>query len=110
MPNVGQAPDLPREAVVETNVRLLAGRAVPQVAQKLPRAVRNLVRTHVENQELLVEAGAAMNLDLAFQAFLNDPQVLGLAFEDARDLFVDLVDAHREYLTDWSFDADVLAE
>lgn len=108
LPNEGQAPDLPRGAVVETNARLSADSVTRHVAGKLPRPVRTLVRTHVGNQETLVAAAVDGDLDLAFQAFLNDPQVMGLKLDDARDMFVDLVTAHREYLTDWDFDADVL--
>lgn len=108
LPNAGQAPDLPHDAVVETNVRLTNDTATPQVAGELPRSVKNLVRTHIENQELLVDAAFAGDLDLAFQAFLNDPQVMGLKLDDAREMFIDLVYAHQKHLSGWDFDAKVL--
>lgn len=108
LPNRGQAPDLPQNAVVETNVRLSENSITPQVAGTLPRGIRNTVTTHIENQELLVEAAFSGDLDLAFQAFLNDPQVMGLKMDDARAMFKDLVTTHKEYLSAWDFDANVL--
>ena len=106
LPNVGQAPDLPRNAVVETNVRLSGNTVTPLVAGELPPAVRNLIRLHIENQELLIEADG--DLDVAFQAFLNDPQVMGLHFDRAQEMFCELMEAHREYLGEWDFSSSVM--
>jgi alpha-galactosidase len=104
LPNRGQAPDLPEGAVVETNVLLTAGEATPLVAGRLPDQVRRMVETHVENQETLVAAGFAGDVDVAYRAFLNDPLV-GIGPERARSLFADLVAAERPYLEAWDLDA-----
>ena len=75
VPNRGQAPDLERGALVETNALLTEDATTPLTAQPLPDPVRTLVERHVTNQETLVAAGFAGDLDLVFQAFCNDPLV-----------------------------------
>lgn len=100
MANVGQAPDLARGAVVETNALVTGGEVTPLVAPELPRQVRNMVRTHVANQETLVDAGLAGDLDRAFRAFLNDPLVT-VQPDAAADLFREFVEEYRGYLDDW---------
>jgi len=109
-PNVGQCPDLPDGAVVETNAVVTGDDVSPVTAGPLPRQVRSIVETHVANQETLVEAGTTGDLDLAFQAFLNDPLVT-IERERARDLFAELVDRERESLDAYDLaGASVLAE
>ncbi|AHG01365.1 glycoside hydrolase family 4 (plasmid) [Halostagnicola larsenii XH-48] len=107
-PNRGQTPDLPTGAVVETNAMITGSGVAPITAGELPREVRSMVLRAIHNQETLIEAGFAGDLDLAFQAFLNDALVT-IGREEARDLFVELVDLEREYLQAYDLaDADVL--
>ncbi len=109
-PNVGQTPDLPDGAVVETNVLITGAGVKPITAGTLPREVRNMVTTAIHNQETLVEAGFAGDLDLAFEAFLNEPLVT-LSREDARELFAELIEREREYFADYDLEtATVLQE
>ena len=108
-PNEGQCPDLPDGAVVETNAVITGDDISPVTAGTLPRQVRSMVTTHVHNQETIVEAGMTGDLDLGFQAFLNDALVT-VGREDARELFAELVDIERDYFTDYDLDgADVLS-
>jgi len=110
LPNRGQMIDVPEGAVVETNATFARDDVTPHVAGRLPRPVHNMVTTHVHNQETLLEAAFAGDVDLAFRAFLNDPQVT-IQIEEARDLFAHLVSAHEEYLGDWALeDSTVLAD
>ncbi len=110
VPNVGQCSDLPDGAVVETNALVTGDDVTPLAAGELPEQVRAMVNRTVTNQETLVEAGFAGDLDLAFQAFLNEPLVT-VPREDARELFAELVDVEREYLEAYDLDAaDVLAD
>jgi alpha-galactosidase/6-phospho-beta-glucosidase family protein len=108
VPNRGQIPDLPEGAVVETNA-LLTGDAVrPLAAGPFPPELRDLVATHVTNQETLVEAGFDGDVDKAFRAFIRDPLV-DIQTDRAAELFRELVELERDYLTDWDLDdADVL--
>lgn len=107
--NAGQIPDLPDGAVVETNALFTADSVTPLVAGSLPDPVTSLVETHVTNQETLIEAGFAGDLDLAFQAFRNEPLVT-LDPPEIASLFADLVDAERSYLESYDIEgADVLS-
>jgi len=101
--NIGQVANLPEGAVVETNALVTTDSVTPLTAGPLPRQVQSMVMTHVNNQETLVEAGFEGDIDLAFQAFLNDPLVT-IQPDAARDLFADLVAAYREYLVDWDLE------
>jgi alpha-galactosidase/6-phospho-beta-glucosidase family protein len=106
-PNQGQVAGFPEDVVVETNALLTGKGVTPLCAGALPREVHSLVMTHVNNQETLIEAGFAGDLDLAFQAFLNDPLVT-LSRTRARELFVDLVETEREYLGNYDLDISIL--
>jgi len=103
-PNQGQTPDLMTGAVVETNASITGGGVAPITAGELPREVRSMVMRAVNNQETLVKAGFTGDLDLAFQAFLNDPLVT-IQRDAARELFADLVALEREYLQAYNFDS-----
>ncbi|NGM67754.1 glycoside hydrolase family 4 [Natronolimnobius sp. AArcel1] len=108
-PNVGQIPDLPDGAVVESNVLITGAGVKPITAGELPREIRNMVTTAVNNQETLIEAGFAGDLDLAFEAFLNEPLVT-ISREDAQDLFAELIEIEREYFTDYDLENAAILE
>jgi alpha-galactosidase len=111
LPNRGQMVDVPEGAVVETNALFTQNNVKPITAGPLPRQVRNQIVVHVNNHETTIEAAREGDVDLAFQAFLNDPQVRTLQTETARDLFADLVETERDYLQDWNLSSsEVLAE
>jgi len=106
--NVGQCPDLKTGAVVETNAVITGDSVTPLTAGELPPEVHTLVSRAVTNQETVVAAGMAGDLDKAFRAFLNDALV-NIGREEARELFRELVEIERDYLTDYDLDeADVL--
>ncbi|RLM62542.1 glycoside hydrolase family 4, partial [Halorubrum sp. Atlit-9R] len=106
-PNEGQVDGLPEGAVVETNALLSGDDVTPLCAGGLPDEVESMVETHVTNQETLVRAGFEGDLDLAFQAFLNEPLVT-VSRDEAQELFAKLVELEREYFTDYDLDASVL--
>ncbi|WP_408960258.1 glycoside hydrolase family 4 [Natrinema sp. 74] len=108
-PNRGQTPDLPTGAVVETNAVITGGGVAPITAGDLPREVRSMVLTAVHNQETLIDAGFAGDLDLAFQAFLNEPLVT-VHRDAARELFAELVDRERDYLQDYDLEGAAVLE
>ncbi|WP_266082981.1 family 4 glycosyl hydrolase [Haladaptatus caseinilyticus] len=97
LPNRGQVSNLPEDAVVETNALFTEDCVTPLAAGALPRQVHNLVSSHVENQETLIEAGFTGDADLAFQAFLNDPLV-SISMTNARAMFNEMITAVRPYL------------
>jgi alpha-galactosidase len=75
LPNRGQSPDLPRDAVVETNAAFRRGQVTPLLARPMPAGACALVRRVVEVQELTLRAALGRDLDLARQAILCDPLV-----------------------------------
>ncbi len=101
MPNVGQIPNLPLGAVVETNAVFDNDSVVPVNAGEMPMRVLNLVAPVATEQEMIVEAGLTRNLDLAFEAFLSDAH-MPLDMKDARALFDEMVANTKNYLTDYN--------
>jgi len=92
LPNYGQMPDLPRDAVVETNAFFCRDTVQPIVTEGMPNALRNLTLRHIENQEGILEAALERDLEKAFRVFLNDSQIQKLSPEDARSLFEQMTD------------------
>lgn len=112
LPNRGQVKGLPEGAVVETNALISEWTVTPVVSGSFPRPLRNLINYHIQNQETIIEAAFdGGDLDYAFQAFLNDPQVMALQPETAREMFAELVSTEKEYLQDWDLEnSEVLQE
>lgn len=107
-PNEGQIGNLPMGAVVETNALITGSGVTPLCAGELPAEIRSMVERHITNQETVIEAGFAGDLDLAFQAFLNEPLV-NIQRDEAHELFARLVEREREYFDEYDT-STVLAE
>jgi alpha-galactosidase/6-phospho-beta-glucosidase family protein len=73
LPNRGQSPDLPFDAVVETNACFRLDRVTPQLAKALPAGARSLVSRVVDVQEMTLAAALARDLDAAREALFLDP-------------------------------------
>jgi alpha-galactosidase len=73
LPNAGQCPDLPRDAVVESMCVVDAGGVRGRDQAHVPPVVAELLRRHVATQELTVEAAVRGDRGLADQAFALDP-------------------------------------
>ena len=102
IPNVGQIPNLPLGAVVETNATFTGGGVKPVMAGNIPMSIYPLISRIVGIQETVLEAAFTGDLDLAFQAFANDPLVT-INRNDAKALFDEMIDNTKEYLTDYKF-------
>ncbi|MHC6201719.1 family 4 glycosyl hydrolase [Breznakiellaceae bacterium SP9] len=87
MPNKGQMPDLPFDAVVETNACFTRDNIQPLVSDGLPVDVRALVIPHVLAQEGIIEAVFEDDREKAFRVFSHDLAVQALSIKDARTLF-----------------------
>ena len=103
IPNVGQLPNLPIGAVVETNAVFRADSLRPVFAGEIPKEIYPLVSRICGQQEALSEAIAERNTDKIFNVFLNDPLVTCSASE-AKELFKEMCENTKEYLSeyDWS--------
>ena len=98
LPNRGQIANLPIGAVVETNAYFTAGSVVPMFAGEMPGPILGLTERIVANQQMLVEAVMKRDLDLAFEAFINDPQNT-LDMPTSRKLFDEMLENTKAYLT-----------
>ena len=102
IPNVGQIPNLPLGAVVETNVVFRADKVRPVMAGEIPKEIYSLVSRACGEQEALDEAIAERNIEKIFQIFANDALVT-CSMEDARKLFDEMLQNTKEYLTMYDF-------
>ena len=98
VPNRGQISGLPMDAVVETNALFRRDEIAPVLAGELPHGVNVLVSHHVYNQEATVEAALTCNRKLAFEAFMNDPQMNRVSLPDGKALFDDMIRNTLAYL------------
>jgi alpha-galactosidase len=87
MPNRGQMPDMPPEAVVETNAFFSRDAIEPLVCEELPPDLRALIMPHVLAQEGVIEAVFERDREKAFRVFSHDLAVQSLPPADARSLF-----------------------
>lgn len=100
LPNRGQIPNLPLGIVVETNASFRDDAVDPVFAGEIPEGVWQLVSRSADSQAMVARAARERNLDLAFKAFANDPLV-SLDLPTARELFDEMVDNTKEYLTEY---------
>ena len=97
IPNYGQIPNLPLGSVVETNAVFSHNSLKPVFAGAIDPAVQALILPHCQNQKMTVEAVATKNLELAFNAFCNDP-LMTASQRDAKALFDEMVNNTKKYL------------
>lgn len=97
IPNVGQIPNLPLGAVVETNAVFTADSLVPIQAGEIPAEIYPLVSRICAEQEVVSEGIAERDVDKIFMAFANDPLVT-CSLKDARKLFDEMCQNTKAYL------------
>jgi len=100
IPNIGQIPNLPLGAVVETNAVFRNDSVTPVVAGEIPESIYPLVARICAEQEVLKNAIAERDLDKIFNAFANDPLVT-CSYAEAKELFREMVMNTKEYLTSY---------
>ena len=100
VPNIGQIPNLPMGAVVESNATFRDNSVTPCVAGNIPTEIYGLISRISAEQEMVVKAAVNRDLDLAFKAFVNDPLVT-INTADAKKLFDEMVENTKEYLSDY---------
>jgi len=78
IPNTSrQIPNLPEEAVVETNALFGRDSIRPIYAGEMPENIRELVMPHIENHERILEASKTRDVNLVVESFMNDPVTKG---------------------------------
>ncbi|MDO4741365.1 MAG: alpha-glucosidase/alpha-galactosidase [Eubacteriales bacterium] len=98
LPNRGQIPGLPLRAVVETNAYISRSGVSPVMDGALPEGVLGLVMPHALNQLSVLRAAMTGDRELAFRAFLNEPLMQGVAPDEARALFAQMLRSTAAYL------------
>ena len=101
VPNIGQTPNLPLGAVVESNAHFTVDSVRPVATGNIKTNVLSLMYQTVLNQETVVEAALERDLDKAFSAFIKDPQIETLSLDDAKKLFDEMVENTSKYLTEY---------
>ncbi len=96
-PNKGQIENLPMGTIVTTNALISRDSVRPVAAGALPRDVLALTMPHVYNRQTLSEAFAKKDLDIAFNAFLNDP-VMTAELTEATELYREMLSAVHTHL------------
>jgi alpha-galactosidase len=100
IPNVGQIPNLPLGAVVETNAVFRADSLVPVMAGPIPETIHPLISRIAAEQELVAEGVAERDLEKIFAAFLSDP-LTTVGQDEAKALFCEMVENTKAYLGDY---------
>lgn len=100
IPNKGQIPNLPYDAVVETNAVFRSNTLLPVFAGEIPEVIYPLIARICGEQEIIARAGAERDLEMAFKAFVNDPLVT-VSAADARKLFDEMIENTKNYLGEY---------
>ncbi len=101
VPNIGQIPNLPLGAVVETNAVFRDGSVIPVMAGAVPVEIYPLVARICAEQESISEGIANRDLQAIFNAFSNDPLVT-CTREEAKEMFKEMVMNTKEYLASYN--------
>jgi alpha-galactosidase len=97
LPNLGQIPNVPLGAVVETNAFFSGDSVRPLLAGDISAPLNALMMRIIEEQEMVVDAALDGDYEKAFVAFVNSPNVC-LPVDKARELFDKMLYNTRSYL------------
>ncbi len=97
IPNVGQIPNLPMGAVVESNAVFSDDSVTPVFAGEIPSEIYPLISRISGEQEEVSAAIAERDLGRIFNAFANDP-LTTCSYADAKALFKEMVENTKKYL------------
>jgi len=96
VPNYGAVSNLPDDAVVEVTSVVNGYGITPVRVGDVPEAWASVLRSHITAQQLTAEAALCGDRDLAYEAFLHDPQVAAhLTPDEARKLLDELLQSHE---------------
>lgn len=101
IPNVGQIPNLPLGAVVETNAIFRSDEVTPVFAGNIPTEIHSLVSRICAEQEAVFDGIKRRDIEAIFEAFASDPLVT-CSLSDARKMFNEMVENTKEYLKDYN--------
>ena len=98
IPNTNkQIPNLPAEAIVETNAVFSDDSVTPVFAGEIPSEIYPLVARVCGEQEEISAAIAERDLGRIFNAFASDP-LTTCSYDEAKALFKEMVENTKDYL------------
>jgi len=97
VPNMGQIPNLPLGAVVETNAAFRSNSLKPVLAGNIPEKIYPLIIRNISEQTEVVRGGIERDLNRVFDAFANNSLVT-VSLDDAKKLFDEMVENTKGYL------------
>lgn len=100
LPNVGQIPNLPLGAVVETNARFNSDGLTPLTAGDVPKEILPLISKVCAQQEALNKAIGERDVNAIFQQFCLD-NLVTCGYNEAKKLFDEMCENTKEYLKDY---------
>ncbi len=102
VPNKRAIENLPEDSIVEVS-SVVGGYGIqPIQVGKLPSSLAATLSNHVTVQELTAEAALTGDRDVAYRAFLQDPQVSSsLTPEQTKRMLDEMLDAQAKYLPDF---------
>jgi len=98
LPNEGQCPDLPADAVVESMITAKGDGLTGRDHAHAPAVLTESLRRVVASQEMTVEAGISGNRDRAVDAMLLDPLAGRIDFENVARMTDDMLAATARWL------------
>lgn len=101
LPNHGQVPFAPENAVVETNATFTKGKVTPCVSQPLLQGIQPLVIRQINQQEGALRAIRKRDIHQMFNVFIQEPACSRLNLTEAEALFEIMVKNTATYLPDW---------
>jgi alpha-galactosidase len=102
LPNAGQCPDLPADAVVESMVTATSDGLAGRDHGRAPAALTESLRRVVASQEMTVEAAISGNRDRAVDAMLMDPLAGRIDFEHVAQMTDEMLAATAQWLPQFS--------
>jgi alpha-galactosidase len=96
IPNRGQIPNLPEDAIIECPGLLNARGATGIHVGPMPEGIAELLRREITVSHLTVDAVVEGDRQLALQALLLDPVIRDL--DTGKKVLDDYLSAYREYL------------
>jgi len=101
IPNMGQIPNLPFGAIVETNASLMADSLKPVYAGNIPDEIYFNVKRIVDEIEETVQAGISRDLNQAYKCFVKGHLISSLDDNQKRNLFNSMYDKTKKYLREY---------
>ena len=101
LPNYGlQIPNLPEDAIVESNALFSRDDVSPIYAGEVPEKIRELIMPHIKNHQVIYDAVINKDRKLVYKAFENDPNINGrLSKKQIRQLVDEMIENTSKYCT-----------